>query len=92
MDGDGCIHTVVRGDKMYIDLLFVGTLPMMTELKNIFKVDNKITFYRNSYALHIGKTDDVLRILNNIYYNADLYMARKFDKYKEYLNYLKDKG
>jgi hypothetical protein len=91
MDGDGCICTHTRGNKMYINLSFTGTLSMMTSLKNIFNVDNTIRFYRNSYNIHIGKTNDVLRILNNIYDNADLYLTRKFNKYEEYLNYLKNK-
>lgn len=91
MDGDGCISVVNRDTRKYISLSFTGTLEMLQELKLIFNVDNKITFYRNSYALHIGKTSDVLRILNNIYNEADLYMTRKYNKYQEYLKWLNDK-
>ena len=91
MDGDGCISVVNRGKHKYISLSFTGTLEMLQELKLIFNVDNKITFYRNSYALHIGKASDVLRILKNIYNEADLYMMRKYNKYQEYLEWMNNK-
>lgn len=87
MDGDGCISITNRGKYKYISLSFTGTLEMLEMLKSIFKVDNPITFYRNSYALHIGKEVDVLRILRNIYCDAELYMTRKFNKYKEFCDY-----
>lgn len=91
MDGDGCISVVNRDKHKYISLSFTGTLEMLQELKSTFNVDNKITFYRNSYALHIGKTLDVLRILKNIYNEADLYMTRKYNKYQEYLQWANNK-
>lgn len=91
MDGDGCISVVNRDKHKYISLSFTGTLEMLQELKSTFNVDNKITFYRNSYALHIGKVLDVLRILNNIYNEADLYMTRKYNKYQEYLQWANNK-
>ena len=91
MDGDGCISVINRGKYKSISLSFTGTLEMLQELKSIFNIDNKITFYRNSYALHIGKIVDVLRILKNIYNEADLYMTRKYNKYKEYLEWMNDK-
>ena len=87
MDGDGCISITNRGTHKYISLSFTGTLEMFKMLKSMFQVDNPITFYRNSYALHIGKEVDVLRILHNIYCDAELYMTRKFNKYKEFCNY-----
>ena len=90
MDGDGCISITDRGNRKYISLSFTGTEEMLEELKSLFKIDNDVTFYRNSYALHIGKKDDVLRILNNIYLNAELYMTRKFNKYKEYCRYINE--
>ena len=88
MDGDGCISVVNRGSNKYISLSFTGTKEMMEALKCIFQVDNRIAFYRNAYTLHIGKHKDVLRILDNIYNNAELYMSRKFKKYCEYLTYI----
>lgn len=88
MDGDGCISIKNRGSKKYISLSFTGTFEMLDALKLSFHIDNPITFYRNSYALHIGKKDDVMRILSNIYHNAELYMTRKFNKYKEYIEWM----
>lgn len=87
MDGDGCICIYNRGKHKYINLSFTGTLKMMQELKRIFNVDNEIKFYRNAYSLNIGKTEDVLRILKDIYSNAELYMTRKHNKYKEYIRW-----
>lgn len=91
MDGDGCISICSRKNKKYINLSFTGTLDMMTTLKNIFEVDNKITEYRHAYSLNIGKTQDVKRILTKIYDNANLYLSRKYNKYMEYLEYEKEK-
>ena len=88
MDGDGCISVKNQGYHKYISLSFTGTDNMMNTLKTMFEVDNPVTFYRNAYALHIGKTKDVVRILNNIYNNAELYMTRKFNKYQEYCEYM----
>lgn len=87
MDGDGCICISNRGEYKYINLSFTGTLEMMQELKVIFKVNNKISFYKNAYTLHIGKEKDVLRILKDIYNNAELFMSRKYYKYKEYIEW-----
>ena len=87
MDGDGCISITNRKNYKYISLSFTGTSEMLSKLKSLFEVDNPITFYRNSYALHIGKEADVLRILCNIYCDAELYMTRKFNKYKEFCDY-----
>ena len=91
MDGDGCISTTNKNNHKYISLSFTGTKEMLNTLKELFKIDNQITFYRNAYSLHIGKSQDVLRILSDIYNNAELYMTRKFNKYKEYCNYI-EKG
>lgn len=88
MDGDGCISIKKQGTHKYISLSFTGTEDMMNALNVIFKTNNPISFYRNAYALHIGKRTDVMRILNNIYKNAELYMTRKFNKYQEYCEYI----
>ena len=88
MDGDGSISITKRNYHKYISLSFTGTKEMMNELKLLFEVDNLVSFYRNAYALHIGKTKDVMRILNKIYNNAELYLTRKFDKYQEYCDYI----
>lgn len=88
MDGDGCISITNKNNKKYISLSFTGAKEMMLSLKTLFDVDNQITFYRNAYALHVGKTSDVIRILNKIYFNAELYMTRKFNKYQEYCAYM----
>lgn len=91
MDGDGCI-SIKDGKNKFYSLSFTGTKDMMEELKNILDVDNKITYYRNAYALSIGKKKDVLRILAWIYSNAELYLERKYSKYLEIQNDCKDAG
>lgn len=91
MDGDGCICIYNRGKHKYIDLSFTGTLEMMRALKSIFSVDNEIKFYRGAYNIHIGKSEDVLRILKNIYLNAELYMSRKRNKYEEYISWIESR-
>lgn len=91
MDGDGCISVTDKGEHKYISLSFTGTLEMMQSLKEIFNVNNDIKFYRNAYCIHIGKTEDVLRILENIYSDATLYMSRKYNKYREFIEWYKER-
>ena len=82
MDGDGGISiSGTKNGKKYISLYFCGTYDMMLFLKNEFKIDNKLTKHGASYELHIGKQNDVLRILSMIYENAQLFMGRKYLKY-----------
>lgn len=92
MDGDGCISITNKNNHKYISLSFTGTIDMMKKLKSIFIVDNDIKFYRNSYNIHIGKTADVLRILELIYKNADLYLKRKHDKYIKFIEWYNDRS
>lgn len=89
MDG---ISITNKNNHKYISLSFTGTIDMMKKLKSIFIVDNDIKFYRNSYNIHIGKTADVLRILELIYKNADLYLKRKHDKYIEFIEWYNDRS
>lgn len=83
MDGDGCISIRTQNNKKYFSLSFTGTKEMMDKLKEVLNVDNTISFYKNAYALHIGKKKDVLRILDWIYKDANLYLQRKYNKYCE---------
>lgn len=87
MDGDGCISVSNKKYGKYISLSFVGTESMINSLKKILKVDNRITFYRNTYALHIGKEVDVIRILDWIYKDANIFLDRKHRKYIEFKKY-----
>lgn len=87
MDGDGCISISSKKYGKYISLSFVGTKDMMHSLKDILNVDNRVTFYRNAYALHIGKESDVIRILDWIYKDANIYLDRKYKKYLEFKEY-----
>lgn len=88
MDGDGCICIISRKTKKYFSLSFTGTLDMMESLKSIFGIDNKIYFFRNAYALHIGKRIDVIRIVRWLYKDCDLFLQRKYNKYIEMQEYL----
>lgn len=83
MDGDGCISIKRKNNYIYYSLSFTGTIDMMKKLKEILDVNNKITFYRNAYALNIGKKKDVMRILDWIYKDANLFLQRKYNKYCE---------
>lgn len=68
---------------VYVEILQL----MINSLKKILKVDNRITFYRNTYALHIGKEVDVIRILDWIYKDANIFLDRKHRKYIEFKKY-----
>lgn len=99
MDGDGCMslskHINLKGEiRKYLIIGFVGTESMMNSLKNIFKIDNKIYLHRNVFHLQTSKENDVLRIGELIYKDAELFMKRKYDNYIEYLEYinLRNKG
>lgn len=88
MDGDGCISiSKHNNNRYYYSLSFTGTKDLLETLKYIFDVDNKITYYKHAYALHIGKKKDVIRLLNYIYKDCELYLQRKYNKYL-YINEL----
>lgn len=86
MDGDGCISVRKRNNRQYISLSFVGTYDMMNALRGLFEISNDLYLHRNAYHLHIGKKKDAIRLLQNIYCNAEFYLLRKYEKYTEYLN------
>lgn len=90
MDGDGCISLRNRNGRKYLSLSFTGTNDMMNSLKKLFVIDNRVTFYRGAYSLHIGKKTDIIRILSLIYENSQLYLSRKYEKYQEFLQYIED--
>lgn len=97
MDGDGCMSiskkTNLKGEiRKYLTIGFVGTESMMNSLKDIFETKNRIYFHRNAFHLQFGNEEDVLRIGEQIYKDAELFMKRKYDKYIEYLEYIKLKN
>lgn len=93
LDGDGHYHTSVTkfGKKLqYIN--FLGRKPLLLEIKNKLncgkltkrtkQANSKVEMYRlNVY----GK--DAYNLAHKLYDNASIYMSRKYDTWKECINY-----
>lgn len=88
-DGDGCVSKYNRNGKTRFTVSLLGTLKMLTPIRNLFFKENKLT--RNNknnditlvYALSGQKAYTFLSI---IYNNATIYLDRKYQKFKELKN------
>lgn len=86
MDGDGSISVSKTKYGDSYKLRFEGTKEMLDWIQLIFKTNcklqkrNKDT--KNSYSLDYGGNISVLSKLNLIYNNANVFLPRKYDRYK----------
>jgi intein-encoded DNA endonuclease-like protein len=91
-DGDGCIHISKSGD---ININLVGNIDLMTEIQNILvsKCGLNYTKFGRSKSENIvyikyGGNIQTIKILSYLYDNSNVYMDRKFMKFKKCLNML----
>lgn len=86
-DGDGCI-SINKKNTFQITLL--GTFEFLKSLESI-KWENKCSFDKdkrhlnNTYTLRFNKKEG-LEFINYIYKNSNIYLDRKFNRYKNILN------
>ena len=91
-DGDGCISLSYNG--RFASFNMVGTRMFLTSVAAIFK-DNigvDVDIKRDNRArdpiciLRCGRRNDVQKILDWLYKDANIFLKRKFDKYHTFIN------
>ena len=87
-DGDGSIYVETKNNAYSIS--FTGTYEILEGMNFYFNKNNKISKYKNknAYELHYGGNLQVKKILDIIYINSNIYLDRKYDKYKELIKYI----
>ena len=94
MDGDGCVH--LRSDNNILTLSFVGTIPLLTQIKNHFKdtvqiklksknTTPPITNIKNGVGSIYYSGKNAIKILEYLYgnYNDNLQLTRKFEIFNQ---------
>lgn len=97
LDGDGCIqcHMNVKTNKHYHNISFCGTHKLMEDISNLLnnalhlKIRPKVYDYknRNLSEIKIQNIEDIIKVGNWVYANAQLFLKRKYDKYCQLLKY-----
>ena len=96
-DGDGCIGYSKVRDRYVINLL--GTKEFLEEVNNIFKDNLGIVIKspkiakkpnKNVYQFCYGAYMDIEKILKFLYEDSNIYLERKYKRYKDFINKLHD--
>lgn len=93
-DGDGCITLQSSNHNRSAMINMVGTKMFLEKVSDIIQttLDVGVSIERDKRArdpiciLRCSKRDDVVKILNWLYCDANIYMQRKYDKYQQFLN------
>ena len=90
IDGDGSISYYRKpNNKINIGLGVVGTKELINGIKSFLNLSHLKSHQRhpekdtNNYSFNVGGNIQVLKILDNLYKNATIYLDRKYEKYKE---------
>ena len=89
-DGDGSFKK--KGQKLNgYDFSVLGTIEFLTELRTYLGVDNEIRKCNknndsNNYHLTFGGNRKVKQVANMLYGNANIYLDRKYKRYREIEN------
>lgn len=82
-DGDGSICLYSTGA---FDIKICGTKQFLEKIKEITKVKAKISLPKSKiYEFRINSNSEREKFLNYIYKNANIYLNRKFTRYKQFL-------
>lgn len=96
-DGDGCISSTKRGthstpsDKIYV-VTFTGTVDMLTEVKRHLPLTREIEVKPsgdNVYELRISGQQQIKKVLEYMYADAEVFLDRKKESFHNFLSYLK---
>ena len=93
-DGDGCISLMKINKNRSAYVGMVGTRMFLDEVAKIIRdqVGINVHIKRDERAndpicnLRCNTREDVLKLLNWLYNDANIYMKRKYDKYQQFLN------
>lgn len=94
-DGDGCIYHYDKGNTNTVS--FTGTSELINGIgdiiekelnikKHIHVAQNSMIIDKNTRVLMFGGNNQVKKFLDWLYFNADMYLERKYKKYCELYN------
>ena len=91
LDGDGCISLLYQGK--FANVSTVGTSMLLNSMKDIIKkyVGIDVDVKRDKRAkepicnLRCNRKNDVLKLLEWLYKDSNIYFQRKYDKYQQFL-------
>lgn len=91
-DGDGCICTTIMSGKPHIELVITGMSGMLQSIadflisEEVLRVEPKLHKDDRSkaYSMYMYGEDAVKDILDYLYKDAEIYLDRKFNKYREF--------
>ena len=91
-DGDGCISYSNRGKMYKPKVSIIGTLDLLEGIKNILNIKGNIRLANknslNPFIFEIGFNDAEAKLfLDYIYNNSNIYLDRKYQRYKVFKNY-----
>lgn len=96
-DGDGCISSTKRGthstpsDNIYV-VTFTGTADMLVAIKRHLPLTREIEVKPhgdNVYELRINGQQQIKKVLEYLYTDAEVFLDRKKESFEEFLKYLK---
>jgi len=94
IDGDGCVYIQKNKKRYLVD--YTGTLELINGMEEIIKnelnITNIVKYKRhknkndNIWSFRIVKPDDVVKFLDWIYKDTNIYLNRKYEHYLEILS------
>lgn len=93
-EGDGCLH-ISRKNMKESEFTLCGTQEFCIKVQHIFydllRVNSVCKQMKNkrinAYILRVRGNPQILKVMRWIYEDAQFYMARKYEKYMEFLNF-----
>ncbi len=92
IDGDGCIAFYVYKDNSYFNVTLLGTVEFLDGVKNILnefdiKTSNICAEKSNAFRLGIYGQDNLGKLFNFLYKDANIFLERKREKFTKALLY-----
>lgn len=83
-DGDGCI--TYRKDFQKYKFIITGGEDMLEEIQKVLPVKSNLYCIKHSDAIDlcVNKKEDILRLYKWLYEGAEVYLDRKYEKYKRF--------
>jgi len=89
-DGDGCIYISKNNNNCTFNITS-GSKNIIDDINDVFKNIQIIKCYikitKNTYRLNIYDKIELLKLYNYLYDNSTIYLKRKFNKFKSYINF-----
>jgi intein-encoded DNA endonuclease-like protein len=93
LDGDGCI--TLKNNGQFAAISMTGTHMFLNKVKEIIskQLGVEVSVYRDERSrdpicvLHCGRKDDVKKILDWVYGDANIFLQRKYDKYQQFISF-----